>query len=240
MLIELGGARVLTDPAVRDRMLFGVIRRHAPPPDPAILAGLDAIVVSHLHPDHLDFPSVRDVDRETPVIVPRGAERTLGRHGFRRVLGLRAGDTTTVGGTEIHATPALHDGRRYKLGPAIPALGYVLRHGARSVYFAGDTDLFQGMGELAGELDLALLPIGGWGPQVRSGHLDPRRAARAAALLAPRMVVPIHWGTLLRAGLARRRPELLHDPARELAAELAAAAPDVEMRALRPGESLSL
>src|SRR6185312_7857481 len=74
------------------------------------------------------------------------------------------------------------------------SLGYLVR-GTRTVYFAGDTDLFPGMADVAGELDLALLPVAGWGPKVGPGHLDPERAAEALTLLRPRVCVPIHWGT---------------------------------------------
>ena len=68
--------------------------------------------------------------------------------------------------------------------------------GTASVFFAGDTDLFDEMSGLVPKLDLALLPIWGWGPTIGPGHLDPGRAAEALTLLAPRLAVPIHWGTL--------------------------------------------
>ena len=96
------------------------------------------------------------------------------------------------------------------------------------------------MEDLAGDLDLALLPVWGWGTTLGSGHLDPGGAARVAAILQPRLAVPIHWGTLFPIGMARRRPELLHDPPREFAAQVAALAPDVEVRIVEPGGSLEL
>ena len=67
--------------------------------------------------------------------------------------------------------------------------------------FFGDTDVFDGMGDLAGTLDVALLPVWGWGPRVGPGHMNPERAARAAALIRPRIAVPVHWGTLMRPGV---------------------------------------
>jgi L-ascorbate metabolism protein UlaG (beta-lactamase superfamily) len=71
----------------------------------------------------------------------------------------------------------------------------------RTVYFAGDTDLFPEMSSLAPAIDVALLPIWGWGPTLGWGHLDPERAAEATGLLSPTCVVPIHHGTLLPIGL---------------------------------------
>jgi L-ascorbate metabolism protein UlaG (beta-lactamase superfamily) len=85
---------------------------------------------------------------------------------------------------------------------------------------------------------VALLPIWGWGPRLGGGHLDPRRAAEALALLHPRIAVPIHWGVLYPLGVGWLKPRYLTEPARrfsELASELA---PEVDVRVLAPGESL--
>jgi len=133
----------------------------------------------------------------------------------------------------------VHGGRRTPFGPRAETVGFEVAGGHR-LYFAGDTDLFDGMEELAGELDLALLPVWGWGPSLGAGHLDPERGARAAALLAPRIAIPIHWGTFFPLGLARLRPGHLRAPPREFACQAAELAPQVEVRVLSPGESTSL
>ena len=70
----------------------------------------------------------------------------------------------------------------------------MIEGGGRSVYFAGDTDVFEEMADLA-PVDVALLPIWGWGPSMGPGHMDPARAAEAARLLDARVAIPIHWGT---------------------------------------------
>lgn len=237
VLAELGGARLLTDPLLRGHFL-GVVRRHGPVPAPSVAEGIDAVLISHLHHDHLDFPSLRQVGRDTRVIVPAGGRRTLARRGFRNVTELSPGETTGAGQTEIRAVPATHEGRRYGLGKRVEAVGYELSAAGRRVYFAGDTDLYGEMGELAGGLDVALLPIAGWGPHTGIGHLDPYRAAKAAAMVQPRIAVPIHWGTFLRLDLGRRMPGLLTEPPLEFAAQLAELAPGVESRVLEPGSSL--
>jgi L-ascorbate metabolism protein UlaG (beta-lactamase superfamily) len=113
-----------------------------------------------------------------------------------------------------------------------PSVGYLIE-GSRSVYFAGDTDLFDGMAGLAPGLDVALVPVAGWGSKVGAGHLDARRAAQAVRLLEPRIAVPIHWGTLS----VLRRP-VSDEPALDFAALAAEVAPGVDVRVLRPGESL--
>lgn len=238
-LLELGGARLLTDPVLRSRILH--IRRAVDPPDDSVAKGIDAVLISHLHPDHLDFRSLRRIGRDVRVICPARSGWAFRLRGFREVTQLRPGDSTTVGAVKVRATHAEHRGRRYPIGRRVPALGFDVRAGGRRVYFAGDTAPFEGMRELAGGLDVALLPIGGWGHSVTTTHhLDPRAAAEAAAILQPRFVVPIHWGTLLRADLGRSRRDLLSKPADEFAALATRIAPGVDARILAPGESLEL
>ncbi len=235
LLVELAEVRVLTDPALRRRI--GPIRRRAPAPRVEELEPLDALVVSHAHHDHLDPRSLRLLARDCPVIVPRGCGGILRHRGMREVIEVDAGDRIAVGSIFVEALPAVHDGRRYPLGHQRPALGYLLE-GPSRVYFAGDTDLFPEMGELAGRVDVAALPVWGWGPRVPAGHLDPGRAARAVALIKPRIAVPIHWGTLFAVGVRRRVDPFA--PARAFAGAVARLAPEVEVRVLAPGQRLTL
>jgi L-ascorbate metabolism protein UlaG (beta-lactamase superfamily) len=237
VLLEVGGARLLTDPVLRDRV--GHLRRRTTPPAPDTFDAIDAVLISHIHLDHLDLPSLRRLGRETPVVVPRGAGALLRRHGFRRTVELEVGGRIDVRGVEVAAVPALHDGRRLPWGPVAEAIGFVVG-GDRPVYFAGDTALHDGMHALAGTLDVALLPVWGWGPTLGDGHMDPLAAAQATALLRPRAVVPIHWGTLFPAGLARVRGAALVEPPRLFARYAGELAPGVGVRILTPGGSLEL
>jgi L-ascorbate metabolism protein UlaG (beta-lactamase superfamily) len=238
VLVELDGARLLTDPVLRNRLLH--LRRHGTAPAREVAERIDAVLISHLHGDHLDLPSLRSVGGDVQLIAPRGAGAWLGRAGFERVVELAAGETTEVGELEVAAVQAHHQPRRWTLaGPKAQPIGFEVR-GERRVYFAGDTDLFPEMDALAGTIDIALLPVWGWGTSLGAGHLDPRRAAEAAARIRPRIAVPIHWGSLLPIGRARKHGHLLHDPPREFASQVAELAPDVEVRVLEPGESLAL
>ncbi len=235
-LVDLAGTRVLTDPILRDRMLH--LQRHGPSPRPEHSAGLDAVLLSHLHHDHLDIPSLRRLDPDIPLVVPAGARPALRKLGTRDIRELRVGETAEVGNLEVTAVRADHSGRR-ALGPEADAVGYVLRESGdagRSVYFAGDTDIHDEMDQL-GDLDLALIPVWGWGPSLGPGHLDPERAAAATALLRPRVAVPIHWGTFYPRVMHRWKPEPLRDPPHRYATESARVAPDTEVRILQPGET---
>jgi L-ascorbate metabolism protein UlaG (beta-lactamase superfamily) len=237
VLADLGGTRVLTDPVLRRRVAH--LWRHGPiPPLPE---RLDAVLVSHLHYDHADVPTLRRIGERVPLIAPRGTARSL-RRSPESVREVAVGDVVALGDdATVRAVPARHEGRRRPGAARRDALGFVLEGAGRRIYFAGDTDIFSGM-ETIGDagLDLALLPVWGWGPTLGAGHLDPDRAAQAAALLRPRIAVPIHHGTYLPAGLGRRHRHLLDLPAAEFAARARERAPDVEVRRLAPGAALDL
>jgi L-ascorbate metabolism protein UlaG (beta-lactamase superfamily) len=231
LLIEVDGVRILTDP---------VLGRHVgqtPLPERRIHQ-VDLVLLSHLHFDHLDLRSLRLLGLQTRLIAPVGAARFLHRHGFASVTEMRPGETMSTQGLQIEATVAIHKGVRSPFGPDAGCLGYVVR-GRQAVYFAGDTDLFPGMADLGRDLDLALLPVWGWGPTLGKGHMDPRRAAEALTLLKPRAAVPIHWGTLYPLGMRYFRPHLLTAPPRLFAQHARTLAPEVQVHIVEPGQVLT-
>jgi len=235
VLLEVDGARLLTDPVLRARVLH--LRRvgEALPLDPQ---SVDAVLISHIHYDHLDLPSLRRLGRSSLLVVPSGAGSLLRRHGFEHVIEVEPGDEAQIRGATIRATHAEHDSPRLPFGVETPALGYLVS-GSVSTYFAGDTDLFGGMGAIADNLDVALLPVAGWGPSLPPGHLDPRGAAEALGLLRPRIAVPIHWGTYRRIGLSRD-PAVLREPAESFARFAADLMPEVEVCVLPVGGSVDI
>jgi L-ascorbate metabolism protein UlaG (beta-lactamase superfamily) len=227
VLIELDGVRVLTDPVLRNRVWH--LKRRVPL-DGVELGGIDAALISHVHFDHLDRPSLRMLGTDVPVVMPVGARRLL--RGFSDVREVDVGDEVQIGDVTVRATRAEHLGTRFLLRSA-PSLGFVVS-GSRHIYFAGDTDVFAEMSALAGSLDVALLPVAGWGPKVGPGHLDPLRAAQALQLLRPRIAVPIHWGTFSpwNQSTSAEPPEAFRRHAAELA-------PIVDVRILEPGSALT-
>lgn len=237
MLIDVDDTRLLTDPILRNRV--GPLVRHGAEPTAATTTDLDAVLISHLHRDHADLGSLRRIDGEVPLLVPPGSREFFERRGFRFVTELAPGESSRAGALTVTAVEARHDAGRRRFAKQAQAVGFLVC-GSRRVYFAGDTDYFQGMRDLDPDLDLALLPVWGWGPNLGSGHLDPAAAARAAAAISPRLAVPIHWGTLYPFGLDRLKGDRLRQPGREFAERLHELAPHVEARVLSPGESTSL
>ena len=120
VLIELDGVRLLTDPVLRSRVWH--LRRRVPI-GTADLTEIDAALVSHLHFDHLDRPSLRLLERDTTLVVPVGARRLV--RGFTDVREVDVGDEVRIGEVTIHATPAAHDGGRIMLRSA-PSLGFMV------------------------------------------------------------------------------------------------------------------
>lgn len=236
VLIETAdGTRLLTDPLLRSRIMH--LRRHAPAPSAALLGAVDGVLVSHVHHDHLDRRSLKSLAR-TPagILLPRGAGQLVRSLPFDPIHQVAAGETVRVGGADVRVVPAWHPTRRWPRSSELEALGYLVD----GVWFAGDTGLHERMEELRGSVDAALLPIWGWGPSVGPGHLDPEGAARAVALVQPRIAIPIHWGTYLPFGLTRRHGHLLRSPALAFAAHVARYAPSVEVATLSPGDTLDL
>jgi L-ascorbate metabolism protein UlaG (beta-lactamase superfamily) len=245
VLIEMDGVRIITDPVLR--RWCGPLRRYGELPDPAVHHHIDAILISHLHLDHLDLPSLRTLPKSTLLIGPPLTGQTVHRIGFKTVVETRRETTLRFGDLEIAAVHARHTRRRWVVSPPTEPLGFLI-HGSSTVYFAGDTAFFDGMENLHERIDIALLPIETWGARVpEHRHLSPRSAAQALTLLRPRVTVPIHWGTFYLPGSAyagkddtyawfqrtRRRPE-------QFVALAAEVAPDTEVRVLDPGQAMAV
>ena len=232
--LHLGADLVLTDPWLRRRV--GPLARIGPMP-PADLAGhVTLALVSHLHHDHLDLPSLRTI--AAPVVVPRGAAALL--PAATDVHEVEAGDELDVGGVHLTVVPASHDGDRLGYRGRAAPVGYLVRAAGRTVYFAGDTGPDPRLRTLRRGIDLALLPVGGWGLSLGRGHLGPATAAELAAVLAPRTAVPIHWGTLQLPVVRHLRRDLGRDAGRLFAERLAQLAPDVRAPVAAPGEPIAL
>jgi len=199
---QLGAARVLFDPLLRAR---------------ARAAGkVDAVLVTHSHVDHLNRWSLKAVDRDTHLIVPKGARHVVDDLGFREVSELEPGDELEIAGAHVTAVPTRHDNGRWRKSSSPIALGYVVEGGGAALHHAGDVDfsdhaIFDDIGKRH-RIDAALLPIGGmmpvWYYRIRRAaldrgiHIDPDCALDIYERLGARHLIPVHWGTVhLRLGL---------------------------------------
>ena len=236
ILIEMDGIRILTDPLLRARI--GPLTRLTGAPAPEMWSDIDVVLISHSHWDHLDYGSLKLIGLDTLIVARVGMARELRRRGFENIIELDIGAEHRVGAVRIEAVHAEHKGFGPPVGGTELCLGFIL-HGSRQIYFAGDTAFFEGMADFDIGLDLALLPVWGWGPTAKPReHLDPMGAARAAAVIKPRIAVPIHWGTLHPVGFRWMRPSTRIDPPHQFAQLMRRLAPDVTVRVLPDGGSL--
>ena len=238
--IGLGGLRVLTDPVLTNRVAH--LTRVDGRPPPVAAARADLVVISHLHADHLHVPSLRRLPAGTRVVAPHGAAALLRRRlPALHVDEVGPGDAFDVDGVHLSVVPAAHDGRRLPGSRHVgPALGYVLAGDGRRVWFAGDTGLFDGMADI-GPVDVAVVPVGGWGPTLGPEHLDPVQAAEAVRRVRAVDALPVHYGTLWPVGLRSLSPALFARRCRAPGREFAAAAADgVRVHVVAPGGSVEL
>ena len=227
-LIQIGGINVLTDPQFSERAspVQWVGPKRWQPPGVLLreLPHIDIVVVSHNHYDHLDADSVKALNAQAggpPLfVVPLGVERWLAAEGITNAKSLDWWDAIELRGARVHLVPVQHwSGRGF--GDRMQALwgGYVIEGGGKRAFFAGDTgysaEHFKQIGERAGPIDLALIPIGGYEPRWFMGkqHVNPDEAVQIHLDLKARRSIGIHWGTF----------QLTDEPLDQAPADLAAA-----------------
>jgi len=200
----------------------------------------DLVLISHLHADHAHLPSLRRISASTVLIAPTGSRRLLGPITARgpNLCELSPGQSVDVRGLRIVALAADHDGRRLPGSfHRAPALGFLIE-GSRRCWYPGDTGPRLALDRL-GRIDMALVPVGGWGPSLGAGHLDARQAAAVVCHASPEHAVPVHWGTWWPVGL-RDRPDLIDSPGPEFAEQVSRLGCSTSVHVLRHAESLTL
>lgn len=239
VVVDIDGTRLLTDPLLQKNA--GPLRRRTPPPEPAQWEDVDAVLISHLHVDHAELSSLRMLEG-TPLLSAAANASWLRRRHLERV-GALSERWSGVGDVEVRLVRADH---RHRAMPHRPnaANGQLVRGRSGTIWIAGDTSLHPEMAALpelaGGAVDVALVPVGGWGPRLSPGHMDPAQAATAVARSGARWAVPVHWGTFHPPFLDRVGTEWLEEPGRRFAAALAEEAPGCRALVLAPGEDVHL
>ncbi len=241
VLLEIDGHRVLTDPVWGDRVspvaFAGPKRFHPAPVAIDELPPLDAVVVSHDHYDHLDYPSILQL---APLGVPFVTSLGVGAHleawgvAPERIVELDWWESHRVGDLEITAAPSQHfSGRSVGDRNRTSWSSMTIRGPRHAIFFSGDTGLTPEYAEIRsrlGPFDLVMLEVGSWAPAWGDIHLGPENALKAHALLGGGAFLPVHWGTFNLAIHA------WDEPAEQLVALAPSAAPLVMPRLGQPIE----
>jgi len=238
VLLRYRGDMVITDPFLRTRLYYLRRQTESPLCSPENEKSNPLILISHMHQDHLDIPSLRMLSENSTVVVPPGAGPFLSKKLPQLIVELGIGQELKTKSIRIVPVEAHHGGRRWP-GLSAEAQGYVI-HAGVTVYFAGDTDLFPSMEDIgtAHDLNVALLPVWGHGPKLGKHHMSPHQAAQALSLLGAELAVPIHWGTLGPVGVRNR--EFLTRPPLEFSSHASVLAPRADVRILEPCEEMSI
>ena len=238
-LLEVDGARILTDPIWSERagpVSFAGPKRFYPPTIAlADLPPVDAVVISHDHWDHLDMGTVRALGRtEARFVVPLGIGAHLERWGVRadRITELDWWGTTEVAGVRLHATPARHQsGRLNPSGRQTLWAGWAVVGPEHRAWYSGDSGFHDGLDEIGrrlGPFDVALVESGQYDDHWPDVHYGPELAVEAARRVRAEVMVPVHWALFSLA------PHAWTEPVERVIAAAGCVGPPV--RVLRPGE----
>lgn len=197
VVLDFDGVRLISDPLLLRHA--GVLRRRGPAPHPDTWRGAHGVLLSHLHHDHAELRSLRLLGG-APVITATANARWLSRKKIAGAVGLDEHTWHPVrGAVDVRLTTALHGDRPMPHRPNA-SNGHLVRSPSLNVWLAGDTERHPGLSDLphlaGGRVDVAVVPVSGWGPRLSGGHLDPVEAAHACAAVGAKYAVPVHWGTL--------------------------------------------
>jgi len=207
LLIEIDGKRILTDPVWGPRASFSTLvgpKRFFPAPLPLEeLPELDAILLSHDHYDHLDYPTIKSLTHlTTPIVCSLGVGGIIESWGINRsrITELNWTETANIGNDlTITATPARHfSGRGITNRNQTLWSSFVIKGPKHNIFFGADSGWFPGfqeIGDMFGPFDLTMLEIGAYGAAWPNIHMGPDNASNAHLALRGKLMMPIHWGT---------------------------------------------
>lgn len=224
VLVQLEDRFVMTDPVLTDRVGELAPRLVARGLDPEAVPPLAAVVISHMHFDHLSFESLEMIEPKVGVLfLPPGSMSSLPRYDFE-MRELDRWQSREARGVVVTGVPVRHVGGRYGVDQLLyprAFSGYVFQYRGLTVYFGGDTAYakadFTAAKQRFGHIDAALLPICPGEPRdfMKHTHMDTSEALDGFEDLGADVLVPIHFDTFINSDDAFGEcPRLLMERAR--------------------------
>jgi len=186
-------------------------RNYAPPFVPESFLGVDAVICSHRHADHLNLDTLLPLAEANPkmkIIVPRPETEDLIRKGLKKeqVVGAGAGESISLGaGAVLRPVAAAHETYITDENGDQKNLGYVLECGGQRIYHAGDTVVTPRLIEdvrALGPITLACVPVNGIDSERRGrgviGNMDCRDAAWFVSQIGADMTIPMHCDMVMK------------------------------------------
>lgn len=193
LIFNINGKKIITDPILYNHI--GHIRKTSPVTRKTIPKDYDYILITHLHLDHLHLPSLKLLNRNATVIVPKGIKSKLEKIGFTKIIELGPFRQIEDGTIHIDTFPCAHDGRRYYRGPMRDTLSYLITSSSARIFICGDTaetSNFDGI-----DADIAFMPIGCYKPiSMEATHCNPYQSYQMFNRMNAKFFIPIHFGTL--------------------------------------------
>jgi L-ascorbate metabolism protein UlaG (beta-lactamase superfamily) len=205
VLAEIDGARMMTDPVLSERVspftTIGPKRFHVPPIPLEKLSGIDFVVISHDHYDHLDMATVKHLAKQgTHFFVGLGIGAHLERWQIptEQIHEMQWWDEIEFKGVKIICTPARHYSGRKRMNNSTLWASWLIKGPQHSVYFSGDTGYakhFSDIKEKLGAVDITFMKVGAYGDTWLDIHMDPESAVQAHIDMGGKTMLPVHWAT---------------------------------------------
>jgi L-ascorbate metabolism protein UlaG (beta-lactamase superfamily) len=204
VLINFYGMWIVTDPVLFNRIgvdlgvgSLGPLRLVQCALDPGDLPGIDLVLVSHAHFDHLDTPSLAAIRGKPAALMAAETSDLLPRSAYSSVRELRWGDAARVasahGDALVRAIEVKHWGARVRRDIHRGYTGWIVEREGRRLLIGGDTASTDAFREHRhhGPFEAAVMPIGAYNPWIAS-HCTPEEAVAMADAAGARLFVPVH------------------------------------------------